>query len=58
MCDIVFAHLFDHYVASSFCFSPQTATKIPFIFPEKEWCGISPNFHVHVSVSDLYIPKI
>ncbi len=28
------------------------------IFPEKEVCGLSPNFHIHVSVSDLYIPKI
>jgi hypothetical protein len=28
------------------------------IFPEKELRGHSPNFHIHVSVSDLYIPKI
>jgi hypothetical protein len=28
------------------------------IFPEKELCGHSPNFHIHVSVSDLYIPTI
>jgi hypothetical protein len=27
------------------------------IFPEKEVCGVSPNFHIHVSVSDLYIPR-
>jgi hypothetical protein len=27
------------------------------IFPEKELCGLSPNFHIHVSVSDLYIPR-
>jgi hypothetical protein len=25
------------------------------IFPEKELHGLSPNFHIHVSVSDLYI---
>jgi hypothetical protein len=25
------------------------------IFPEKEYRGLSPNFHIHVSVSDLYI---
>ncbi len=25
-------------------------------FPEKELRGLSPNFHNHVSVSDLYIP--
>ncbi len=28
------------------------------IFPEKELCDHSPNFHFHVSVSDLYIPTI
>ncbi len=28
------------------------------IFPEKEFSGHSPNFHIHVSVSDLYIPTI
>ncbi len=28
------------------------------IIPEKELCGISTNFHIHVSVSDSYIPKI
>jgi hypothetical protein len=28
------------------------------IFPEKELRGHSPNFHIHVSVSDLYIPRI
>jgi hypothetical protein len=28
------------------------------IFPEKEYRGLSPNFHIHASVSDLYIPKI
>ncbi len=28
------------------------------IFPEKEFCGHSPNFHIYVSVSDLYIPTI
>jgi hypothetical protein len=28
------------------------------MFPEKELSGLSPNFHIHVSVSDLYIPTI
>jgi len=28
------------------------------IFPEKELRVHSPNFHIHVSVSDLYIPTI
>jgi hypothetical protein len=28
------------------------------IFPEKEYRGLGPNFHIHASVSDLYISKI
>ncbi len=28
------------------------------IFPEKEYRGLSPNFHIHASVGDLYIPTI
>jgi hypothetical protein len=28
------------------------------IFPEKEYRGLSPNVHIHASVSDLYIPTI
>jgi hypothetical protein len=28
------------------------------IFIEKELFGYSPDFHIHVSVSDLYIPTI
>jgi hypothetical protein len=27
------------------------------IFPEKEYRGLSTNFHIHVSVSELYIPR-
>jgi hypothetical protein len=27
-----------------------------YVFPERELLGLSPNFHIHVSVSDLYIP--
>ncbi len=23
------------------------------VFPEKELCGLSPNFHIHVSLGDL-----
>jgi hypothetical protein len=26
-----------------------------YVFPEKEYRGLSPNFHIHVSVSELYI---
>jgi hypothetical protein len=28
------------------------------IFPEKEYRGLSSNFHIHVSVSELFIPTI
>jgi hypothetical protein len=28
------------------------------IFPEKEYRGLSPNFHIHSFVNDLYIPTI
>jgi len=29
-----------------------------YVFPEKELRDLSPNFHIHVSVGDLYIPRI
>ena len=29
-----------------------------YVFPEKELRGLSSNFHIHVSMSDLYIPRI
>jgi hypothetical protein len=28
------------------------------MFPEKKLCDLSPNFHIHVSISELYIPTI
>jgi hypothetical protein len=31
---------------------------INYVFPEKELCGLSPNIHILVSVSDLFIPRI
>jgi hypothetical protein len=37
----------------------HTATKIPFVYSLSwELRGLSPNFHIHVSVSDLYSPRI
>jgi hypothetical protein len=29
-----------------------------YVFPGIELCGLSPNFHIVVSVSDFYIPRI
>ncbi len=29
-----------------------------YVFPEMKLCGRVPDFHIHVSVSDLYIPTI
>jgi hypothetical protein len=26
-----------------------------YVLPEKELRGLSPNFHIHVSVSDIYV---
>jgi hypothetical protein len=34
----------------------QNAENLKQIFPEKEYRGLCPNFHIHVSVSELYIP--
>ncbi len=36
----------------------QNAEKLKQIFPEKKYRGLSPNFHIHVSVSELYIPTM
>jgi hypothetical protein len=36
----------------------QNAENFKQIFPEKEYRGLSPNFHIHVSVSELYIPTM
>jgi hypothetical protein len=33
----------------------QNAENLKQIFPEKEYRGLSPNFYIHVSVSELYI---
>jgi hypothetical protein len=35
----------------------QNAENLIQIFPEKEYRGLRPNFHIHVSESELYIPS-
>jgi len=36
----------------------QNAENLKQIFPEKEYRGLSPNFHIHMSVNELYIPTM
>jgi hypothetical protein len=36
----------------------QNAENLKQIFPGKNYRGLSPNFHIHVSVSELYIPTM
>jgi hypothetical protein len=36
----------------------QNAENLKQIFPEKDYRGLSPNFHIHASVSELYIPTM
>jgi hypothetical protein len=37
---------------------PTAGLPLKQIFPEKEYRGPSPNSHIHVSVSELYIPTM
>ncbi len=36
----------------------KNAENLKQIFPEKEYRGLSPSFHIHVSASELYIPAM
>jgi hypothetical protein len=36
----------------------QNAENLKQIFPEKEYRGLSPNFHLHVTLNELYIPMM
>jgi hypothetical protein len=44
-------------IGSSHCYD-KNAENLKQIFQEKEYGGLSPNFHIHVSVSELYIPTM
>ncbi len=56
----------NNYVSLKHFYSNQCARKQMlhckeisiYVFPEKKLRGLSPNFHIHVSVSDLSIPTI
>ncbi len=43
---------------TTWCWRRALQRKSHYVFPEKELRGLSPNFHIHVSVSDLYISII
>jgi hypothetical protein len=43
---------------STYTLQRQNAENLKQIFPEKEYRGLSPNFHIHVSVSELYISRM
>ncbi len=45
-------------VLMSYSLQRQNAENWKQIFPEKEYRGLSPNFRIHVSVSELYIPTM
>ncbi len=41
-----------------YVFSTELQRKPIYVFPEKELRGLSPNFHIHVFVTYLYIHRI
>jgi hypothetical protein len=51
----VMCHEMDIFVAA---LQRQNAENLKQIFPEKEYRVLSPNFHIHVSVSELHIPTM
>ncbi len=40
------------------CLHPYCNENPIYVFLFWELCGLSPNFHIHVSVSDLYITRV
>jgi hypothetical protein len=52
-------HIWDFRCSAACTYSTVcTATKLRFVFLFWELRSLSPNFHIHVSVRDLYIPRI
>jgi hypothetical protein len=53
----------NHFVFASFIFAVSAVNfkhcieNSKQIFPEMKLCGLVPNSYIHVSVSDLYIPR-
>jgi hypothetical protein len=46
-----------HFSCTFLCWQHNKEIRT-FVFPEKELRGLSPNFHIHVSVNKLYIPTL
>ncbi len=55
---LVYSGLLMLWSALQFCTKRNNTENSKQIFPEKGLRGLSPNFHIHVSVSDFYIPAI
>ncbi len=51
-------NLLDFYCAYISTLHRTNTKHLKQIFTEKKLRGHSPNFHIHVSMSDLYIPTI
>jgi hypothetical protein len=49
---------FLHLISNKTPTTPHCNENPIYVFPEKELRNLSPNFHIHVSVSDLNIPRI
>jgi hypothetical protein len=52
---IYISYIWDYHTAKTQYQKLETNTVFP-VFPEKVLSGLSPNFHIHVFVSDLFIP--
>jgi hypothetical protein len=55
---ILMTDVYFHYRFLTTALQRQNAENLKQIFPEKEYRGLSPNFHIHVFVSELYIPTM
>ncbi len=49
------ANIFSSFTYEKYTLQRQNAENLKQIFPEKEYRGLSPNFQIHVSVSELYV---
>jgi hypothetical protein len=57
---MLFKHHDFHILMNVFLYDEQIlhSESSIYVFPEKELLSLSPNFHIDVSVSDLYIPRL